>query len=366
MKVNIKKIGIRKIIQLLAALPITIMFINSFSYSPTILVIIAAICGSFYCGYLCPFGLLQELASAIGNKLKIRKRSIPDKFDRVLRLLRYVLFVLVTLFSIDFINSLLKFDARSNLFLILTGKPVKIIMVVSILSFTILSLFYNKLFCKYFCIQGAQYGLVSYFRLFTIKRNADSCINCKRCDKACDMNIKISTCNKTVNSPNCINCFECIKNCPRPNTLTYGMVGGKARNTKIACSLGALLIVFGINQYKQQTNIQSEVEEVAVKEEKTIEKNEDVDNSIYYVGSSAGYKGNIKVKVGVLDGKITKISVLEQQEDWDYYNKAKKGVINQILEKQSTEVDVVSGATYSSKGIIGAVKDAIEKKAVAE
>lgn len=365
MKANVKRIGIRKIIQLLAALPVTMMFINNLSYSATILVIIAAICGSFYCGYLCPFGLLQELSSAIGKKFKIRKRTIPDKLDRVLKLLRYVLFVLVTFFSIDFISSLLKFDARSNLFLILTGKSVEIIMIVSILGFATLSLFYNKLFCKYFCIQGAQYGLASYFRLFTIKRNADACINCKRCDKACDMGIKISTCNKTINSLNCVNCFECIKNCPRPNTLSYGMVDGKTRNIKIACSLGALLIIFGINQYKQQTNIRSEVEEVAVKEEKTTQK-EDVDNSIYYIGNGVGYKGNIKVKVGVLDGKITKISVLEQQEDWDYYNKAKKGVIGQILEKQSTEVDVVSGATYSSKGIIGAVKDALEKKVVAE
>ena len=364
MKVNIKKIGIRKIIQLIAVLPFTIMLINNFSYSATILVIIAALCGSFYCGYLCPFGLLQELSSAIGKKLKIKKRTIPDKIDKILRLLRYVLFVLVTFFSISFISSMLKFDARSNLFLILTGKTAEIIMVISILVFSALSLFYNKIFCKYFCIQGAKYGLASYFRLFTIKIDADSCINCKRCDKACDMNIKISTCNKTVNSLNCINCFECIKNCPKKNTLKYGMVEGKTRNVKIACLLGALLIIFGINQYKQQTNIKSE--EAIVKEETATPKKEEADNSVYYVGSSAGYKGNIKVKVGVADGKITKISVLEQQDDWDYYNKAKKGVINQILEKQSTDVDVVSGATYSSKGIIGAVKEAIENKVVAE
>jgi len=364
LKVNIKKIGIRKIIQLIAALPFTIMLINNFSYSATILVIIAALCGSFYCGYLCPFGLLQELSSAMGKKLKIRKRTISYKLDKILRLLRYVIFVLVTFFSISFMSSLLKFDARSNLFLILTGKPAEVIMVVSILGFSALSLFYNKIFCKYFCIQGAKYGLASYFRLFTIKRDADACINCKRCDKACDMNIKISTCNKTVNSLNCINCFECIKNCPRPNTLKYGMVEGKTRNVKIACSLGILLIVFGINQYKQQTNIKSE--EAIVKEETAAPKKEEADNYVYYVGNSAGYKGNIKVKVGVADGKITKISVLEQQDDWDYYNKAKKGVINQILEKQSTDVDVVSGATYSSKGIIGAVKEALESKVVAE
>ncbi|ALB45279.1 FMN-binding protein [Clostridium beijerinckii] len=364
MKINVKKIGIRKIIQLIAALPLTIMLINNFSYSATILVIIAAICGSFYCGYLCPFGLLQELSSTVGKKLKIKKKTIPDKLDKILRLLRYVLFVLVTFFSIGFISSLLKFDARSNLFLILTGKPAKIIMFVSILGFAALSLFYNKIFCKYFCIQGAKYGLASYLRLFTIKRDANSCINCKRCDKACDMNIKISTCNKTVNSLNCINCFECIKNCPKKNTLTYGMVEGKTRNIKIACSLGVLLVFFGINQYRQQTNIKSE--EAVVKEETTAPKKGEADNSVYYVGNSAGYKGNIKVKVGVSDGKITKVSVLEQQDDWDYYSKAKKGVINEILEKQSTDVDVVSGATYSSKGIIGAVKDSLENKVVAE
>lgn len=364
MKTILKRIGIRKIIQFIAVIPISILFINNFSYSSIILLVITAIGGAFYCGYLCPFGLLQELTSAIGKKFKIKKRAMPDKLDNVLKLVRYVLFALVTFLAIPFVYTLLKFDARSNFFLILTGKPAKVAMVVSILGFASLSLFYNKIFCRYFCIQGAKYGLASFFRLFAIKRNVDSCINCKRCDKACDMNIKVSACDQTVNSFNCINCFECIKNCPKPNTLTYGMVVGKTRSKKVAYAVCALLVMLSINKYKQQSI--ANTEEAIAKEQKTAQKEEAVDNSIYYIGTGTGFKGDIKVKAGVDNGKITKISVLEQQEDRDWYFKAKRGVIKQILEKQSTNVDIVSGATCSSQGIIDAVEDALKNKVKAE
>jgi len=67
----------------------------------------------------------------------------------------------------------------------------------------------------------------------------------------------------------------------------------------------------------------------------------------------------VKVSVTVKDHKITAIKVLSNSDDAAFFNRASAGVIKNILAKQSLKVDVVSGATYSSNGIIKAVKNAL-------
>ncbi len=81
-----------------------------------------------------------------------------------------------------------------------------------------------------------------------------------------------------------------------------------------------------------------------------------------YYGSARGYAGNIKVKVVIKDHKMISIDVVEvEADDAPYVAKAKKGVISAMLRTQSISVDAVSGATYSSNGIIKAVENAIAK-----
>lgn len=77
-----------------------------------------------------------------------------------------------------------------------------------------------------------------------------------------------------------------------------------------------------------------------------------------YTGSGPGYHGPVKVSVKIEGGKIRDISILENTDDAEYFDRA-KSLINDILNKQSTDVSVVSGATYSSNGIIGAVNSAL-------
>ena len=78
-----------------------------------------------------------------------------------------------------------------------------------------------------------------------------------------------------------------------------------------------------------------------------------------YEGQANGYRGLVKVSVTVKDHKITEIKVLSNSDDAAFFNRASTGVIKSILDKQSLKVDVVSGATYSSNGIIKAVKNAL-------
>lgn len=77
-----------------------------------------------------------------------------------------------------------------------------------------------------------------------------------------------------------------------------------------------------------------------------------------YKGSATGYRGSVTVAVTILDKKIVSIDILSASDDEAFFNRA-KGVIDRIISSQSLDVDVVSGATYSSKGIIGAVKNAL-------
>ena len=77
-----------------------------------------------------------------------------------------------------------------------------------------------------------------------------------------------------------------------------------------------------------------------------------------YKGSATGYSGSVTVAVTILEKKIVSIDILSASDDEAFFNRA-KGVIDRIISSQSLDVDVVSGATYSSNGIIGAVKNAL-------
>ena len=82
-----------------------------------------------------------------------------------------------------------------------------------------------------------------------------------------------------------------------------------------------------------------------------------------YYGTGTGCGGTLKVKVEISGGKITSIQIMENQDGSEYISKA-SALINTIIQNQSTNVDTVSGATYSSVGIIQAVRNALSQAAV--
>lgn len=83
-----------------------------------------------------------------------------------------------------------------------------------------------------------------------------------------------------------------------------------------------------------------------------------------YTAEATGFEGQITVQVTVAEDKITDITILSAEDEEEYLSRAKQ-VISAILEGQSPNVDTVSGATYSSTGILNAVKLALAKAAVA-
>ena len=85
-------------------------------------------------------------------------------------------------------------------------------------------------------------------------------------------------------------------------------------------------------------------------------------DGVYY-GSATGFAGPIKVKVVITDGKIASVEIVETSDGSSYISKA-SSITGKIVASQSTNVDTVSGATYSSVGIINAVRNALVQAAV--
>lgn len=81
-----------------------------------------------------------------------------------------------------------------------------------------------------------------------------------------------------------------------------------------------------------------------------------------YFGSGKGYNGDITLAVKIAEGRIAGVTVVSTSEDGSYFEKAKT-LIDEVIDKQSTQVDAVSGATYSSQGLKEAIDNALAQAA---
>jgi len=183
---------------------------------------LALLAGPVFCGWICPFGAFQEWTGKIGKMLfkKRFNRFIPYRFDKWMRYLRYV--VLAWVIYMTAVTGQLIFadyDPYFALFNFWTGEVA--ITGFIILGITILlSLFVERPFCKYACPYGAVLGIFNLFRIFGIRRNKNTCINCKACDKNCPMNIPLSAAGRERDHQ-CISCMKCTSEqaCPVENTM---------------------------------------------------------------------------------------------------------------------------------------------------
>jgi len=82
-------------------------------------------------------------------------------------------------------------------------------------------------------------------------------------------------------------------------------------------------------------------------------------NAVFYDGAAMGYRGMIHVRVGMEDGAITEITVIESDEDSAIGGAAIEELTDLVLMYNTTEIDAVSGATETSRGFLEAVENAI-------
>ena len=208
------------------------------------LMAVGVICGRLICGWLCLFGLIEELL----YKIPTPKIKIPEKIDKPLRYLKYaVLFVLVILLPLFYRTD---YGAGEPFFckclcpvgtleggvpLVLLNDMLRpalgwlfrwkmLILILCLLS----CIFIYRPFCKYLCPLGAFYALFQKISLVKIKLKKDACINCGACAKVCGMNVDP---HKIPNSAECIRCGECLKKCPT-GALSFEGAGKKLVRAK--------------------------------------------------------------------------------------------------------------------------------------
>lgn len=191
------------------------------------LMIVGAIFGKFVCGWLCPFGLVQDLLYKIPFIKKLKK--LPG--DRFLKYLKYVILVvfviLLPLFAVDIFGQgkpwFCEYICPSGT--LGAGIPLAILnegirsvigwlyaWKVAILAVIIfLSILVYRPSCRYLCPLGAIYGLFNPISLYRYKIDETKCTRCGACQKSCKIDIRTF---ETPNSTECIRCGDCIKACP--------------------------------------------------------------------------------------------------------------------------------------------------------
>ena len=190
---------------------------------------LAFLAGNFFCGWLCPFGTAQEIFGKLGSFFIKKKFKVSPSLQRYLQFSRYILAAIVFAHIVDSFVDLSSINAYKTFMRAMSGNLAQTAVTFIMGTFLVVALFFERPFCNYFCPEGIKFGLASLTRFFSIKRNSDTCIHCKCCDKACPMNIEVSKGNHVRNAQ-CINCFKCIAACPKQDTLTYGRVNPLKRD----------------------------------------------------------------------------------------------------------------------------------------
>ncbi len=189
------------------------------------IIVLGVLLKKSFCGWLCPIGFLSELHWKLGRWLFGGNWRVPKWLDWPLRSLKYLLlyfFLYAILWQMGlpaleaFINSAYNQVADIKMlqfFQHLDRTGLWIIGVIALLSLPI-----KNFWCRYLCPYGALLGAGSLISPVKITRNAERCIDCELCTKACPANIKVHQA-KRVHSDECMACLACAQVCPVKDTL---------------------------------------------------------------------------------------------------------------------------------------------------
>lgn len=212
-----------------------------------VVLVLAVVFRRAFCGQICPLGALQELAGKLGGVLRKGKARlvVPTSVDRFARYLKYAVLTVFAIWTWQAAELVIRPYDPWVAWMHLSSAEVwaefgigLAVLAVSIVG----SVVYDRFFCKYLCPMGATLGIISRLSVFKVRRNADTCIDCGKCDKACPVNVAVSAV-ETVESAECINCNECVNVCPVKDTL---QVATKGRRTTVSATtmwLATLVIV---------------------------------------------------------------------------------------------------------------------------
>ncbi len=202
-------------------------------YVVGLLLFFGALLGRAVCGFLCPFGLVQELL----HKLPFPRKKIGTfPGDRYLRLLKYVVLAVLVVglpaLALDWTPAFCKYLCPAGT---LEGGIPLVLIHGERLHLQVGPLFWRKLailaavlaasvliyrpFCKYLCPLGAIYAPMNRFALYRMHFSAERCTGCGACARACPMQVDPA---RLPNAAECIRCGACTQACPA-NALHLGV-----------------------------------------------------------------------------------------------------------------------------------------------
>ncbi|WP_251353518.1 4Fe-4S binding protein [Hominisplanchenecus murintestinalis] len=197
-------------------------------YAAGFLMFVGALMGRFVCGWLCPFGLIQDLLYKIPFPRKLR----TFKGDRLLRKLKYVVLlffvILLPMFLVDVLGQGAPYFCKlicpvgtleGGIPLVLLNKSMHGALGwlyawknVLLLFTVFLSILIYRPFCKYICPLGAVYSVFNPISVFRYRIDREKCVGCGACAKVCKMQVNPA---ENPNHPECIRCGQCKKACPK-------------------------------------------------------------------------------------------------------------------------------------------------------
>ena len=314
--------------------------------------------GRFFCGFFCSFGAVQDLLWFGSHRLRALfpgKRNLK-KADRIFRFAKYAVLFYFIIFIWSGVTAVktagpwqvfgqyVSFGHWPGL------KPLLSVGGILLLVIFIGSLFVQRFFCRYFCPMGAIYSLISQTSFLKIDKPRKECGKCHLCTSKCTMGMDLTKKDRIAGGE-CISCQKCVSWCPKGNARFRSRYG-------VLIGVGVTCATIMVSQLLIAGNLAKEKTADSVKKTAENDAGGNFQNGIY-TGTGEGYRGKVTVTVKVADGKITELVLDDYADDKSYMERAKNRIFQEMISRQNTDVDAVSGATYSSNGLIEAVNKAL-------
>jgi polyferredoxin len=181
-----------------------------------------------FCSWLCPIGTVSENLWKLGRFILRRSFRLPRWLDIALRSLKYVLLslfvVVIGSMSAEMLAGFMSTpygiiaDVKMLNFFRNVGLAAAIVMALLVL----LSMLIQNFWCRYLCPYGALLGLVSLLSPVKIRRDADACIDCGKCSRACPAHLPVDQLVQ-IRSVECSACMACVASCPAEDALQFAL-----------------------------------------------------------------------------------------------------------------------------------------------
>ncbi len=177
-----------------------------------------------FCSWLCPVGTVSEWLWKAGRSMFGRNFVLPRWADIALRSLKYILMGLFVWVVVTMGVNEIRAFLDSSYGIIADVKMMNLFRFMSLTTAIVLgvlvvaSLFVQNFWCRYLCPYGAMLGLAALLSPLRIRRNADLCIDCAKCAKACPSRLPVDQL-ITIRSAECLGCMECVNVCPAEGAL---------------------------------------------------------------------------------------------------------------------------------------------------